>query len=459
MTGAEPVSGSVPSPRVYISYAHSSEAHNEQVRDLLDFLRANGVDTHIDMEVAEDRQNWTRWMVREITAADRILIVASPAYKQYAEAGSETATATGRGTQIEFRLIREELLRDMSAADRFLPVVLPGDSINDVPELFTTRTIYRIAEFTVAGAEALLRAIHQPPEEVEPAVTPGADSRVDLSSSAAGVLRGALAEARGSSVTLDHVLISALRRPPAGRNDVAAGLALSLDSDIDAVAAQLAAAFGLPEYHEIAVSDSELIHRPGVREAVAGGHAILTGLGYTGAVRLRHLLGAAFAAGPRSDILDALGVSAADLRERFIKVIHERMPSESSDAWRAVLAGRAEAAKIRRRVLAGGHTADLVDPERGIPLDRDDLGVATYVTMLASLIAHRDTPLPLSIGLFGQWGSGKSYFMGLLRQRVDDLASRGVADYHRDIVQIGFNAWTYPLCQDHLRQLHPSGSL
>ena len=96
-----------------------------------------------------------------------------------------------------------------------------------------------------------------------------------------------------------------------------------------------------------------------------------------------------------------------------------------------------------RRVLAGGISADLVDPDRGIPKEKDDLGVSTYVAMMATAIAREDTKLPLSIGLFGEWGSGKSYFMGLLRKQVKDLASSQRPGYLPGIVQIGFNAWSY----------------
>ena len=93
--------------------------------------------------------------------------------------------------------------------------------------------------------------------------------------------------------------------------------------------------------------------------------------------------------------------------------------------------------------LIGGLAPDLVDPDQGIPLDKDDLGVSTYVTMMATAIARKDTKLPLSIGLFGEWGSGKSYFMGLLRGQVEKLAREGGEAYHSGIVQIGFNAWSY----------------
>lgn len=93
--------------------------------------------------------------------------------------------------------------------------------------------------------------------------------------------------------------------------------------------------------------------------------------------------------------------------------------------------------------LAGGISRDLVDPNGTIPMEKDRLGVAPYVSMLATVLADRRTPLPLSIGIFGEWGSGKSYFMGLLRSRVTQLANSGDEHYLREVVQIGFNAWHY----------------
>lgn len=108
----------------------------------------------------------------------------------------------------------------------------------------------------------------------------------------------------------------------------------------------------------------------------------------------------------------------------------------------AIAAEFARAAPDLSGGLAGSLSADLVDPSIGIPLNRDQLGVAPYVSMLATVIADRETPLPLSIGVFGAWGSGKSYFMAMLRDRIDRLAGTD-ARYCTEIVQIGFNAWHY----------------
>ncbi|WIX91274.1 P-loop NTPase fold protein [Amycolatopsis sp. DG1A-15b] len=109
-----------------------------------------------------------------------------------------------------------------------------------------------------------------------------------------------------------------------------------------------------------------------------------------------------------------------------------------------------ETARIPRRAtvagfspdqLAGGLAKDLVDPNECIPLTRDHLGVKPYVSMLATVIAAKDTPLPLSIGVFGEWGAGKSFFMGMLRGQVKEL--EGAPGQCRKIAQVGFNAWHY----------------
>ncbi|VVJ19111.1 Uncharacterised protein [Amycolatopsis camponoti] len=91
--------------------------------------------------------------------------------------------------------------------------------------------------------------------------------------------------------------------------------------------------------------------------------------------------------------------------------------------------------------LAGGVARDLVDPNESIPLAHDHLGVKPYVSMLATVIAAKDTPLPLSIGVFGEWGSGKSFFMGMLRGQVKAL--EGTPGHCAKIAQVGFNAWHY----------------
>ena len=151
-------------------------------------------------------------------------------------------------------------------------------------------------------------------------------------------------------------------------------------------------------------------------------------------VHLRHLLAAAaIADSPPLDaaVLAELGTDAAGLRGLLLDAVRATRHGDSLPAWEELLAER----------LAGGFDPDLVDPTLPISRDRDTLGQGAWVAMFASLIADKATPLPVSIGLFGEWGSGKSTFMGLLRGEIGRLC--GQAGYVHDVVQIGFDAWHY----------------
>ncbi len=85
------------------------------------------------------------------------------------------------------------------------------------------------------------------------------------------------------------------------------------------------------------------------------------------------------------------------------------------------------------------------------PGDRDLLDIDNDVEAFASLIAARNLVPPLSIGLFGNWGSGKSFFMQRLRRRVQEIGREARTsgrvqqdvDFYKYIVQIDFNAWHY----------------
>ena len=160
--------GSATSPQVFISYAHESDEHVEAVRDLWLFLRSRGIDARLDRIAAQHRQDWALWMGEQVRDADHVLVIASDAYRRRAEGRAEPDE--GRGAQWEARLIRDAFYRDQRGLDRWLPVVLPGASIEGVPDFLApaTTTVYRISDYTVDGAEPLLRLLTGQPAEIEP---------------------------------------------------------------------------------------------------------------------------------------------------------------------------------------------------------------------------------------------------------------------------------------------------
>ena len=106
-----------------------------------------------------------------------------------------------------------------------------------------------------------------------------------------------------------------------------------------------------------------------------------------------------------------------------------------------------EAGEISQRIP--GVSNDNVVDDEGPMVDR--LGIEGEVNALSAMIAAKGTEPPLSIGLFGDWGSGKSFFMGKMRQRITAIAEESEkcarnnegSYFCQNIVQIPFNAWHY----------------
>lgn len=73
----------------------------------------------------------------------------------------------------------------------------------------------------------------------------------------------------------------------------------------------------------------------------------------------------------------------------------------------------------------------------------DQLEFKNDYTALANLVAYKEVNPPLAIGLFGHWGSGKSFFMEKMYDTIKDLSKRNNKVYCENIVQVKFNSWHY----------------
>lgn len=156
--------------RVFLSYAWEPDSgrHQAVVREFWGFLRSQGIDAHLDLGAANDRQDWALWMADQIREADHILVIASSGYR--ARAQGQSGPGTGRGVQWEARLIRDAFYRDQDALNRFVPVVLAGQNDDGIPDFLApaTTTVYHVREFTLDGAEPLLRLLTRQPHEIPP---------------------------------------------------------------------------------------------------------------------------------------------------------------------------------------------------------------------------------------------------------------------------------------------------
>ncbi len=78
----------------------------------------------------------------------------------------------------------------------------------------------------------------------------------------------------------------------------------------------------------------------------------------------------------------------------------------------------------------------------------DFVGVSEEADAFAYLIASRTLVPPLALGLFGEWGSGKSFLMAKIRHRIGQLTALAAEDSTTNeiwpkVVPIEFNAWQY----------------
>ncbi|WP_431236044.1 P-loop NTPase fold protein (plasmid) [Mycolicibacterium psychrotolerans] len=91
--------------------------------------------------------------------------------------------------------------------------------------------------------------------------------------------------------------------------------------------------------------------------------------------------------------------------------------------------------------------AGLIPAEADAKGATDHLGIDFDAQALAALIANRAMKPPLAIGVYGQWGSGKTFFMRRLQHWVDELQkAEGTGPecvFEHGVVPIWFSAWHY----------------
>ncbi|WP_165390992.1 P-loop NTPase fold protein [Pseudoduganella lutea] len=77
----------------------------------------------------------------------------------------------------------------------------------------------------------------------------------------------------------------------------------------------------------------------------------------------------------------------------------------------------------------------------------DQLDIQSEVNTLTAIMMAKNTTPPLAIGLFGEWGAGKSFFMSKMEEAVKLMIERAThakgSLFCADTVQIRFNAWHY----------------
>lgn len=86
------------------------------------------------------------------------------------------------------------------------------------------------------------------------------------------------------------------------------------------------------------------------------------------------------------------------------------------------------------------HFAGLVsDSDTG----NDYLDIMPNVNAFALVLSSKSFQPPLAAALLGKWGSGKSFFMNKLKNRIEELSRENSTHFCEGIVHVHFNAWSY----------------
>jgi hypothetical protein len=155
-------------PRVFISYSHDGQDHQDRVLELAGRLRADGVDAVIDQYVQSPPEGWPSWCRTQIEQSRFVLMVCTETYLRRVD--HKEAPGVGHGVLWEGRLISQHLYEAGSVSTKFVPVLLSDGSDTHVPLTVKGGTIYRVE--TAEGYEALLRLLTDQPLTPMPPLRP-----------------------------------------------------------------------------------------------------------------------------------------------------------------------------------------------------------------------------------------------------------------------------------------------
>jgi tetratricopeptide (TPR) repeat protein len=143
--------------KVFISYSWDSDAHKHTVLQFSDKLRACGIDCFIDQYInGSPAETWTRWMEKQIEAADFVLVVCTQTYLKRFKGEDIEA---GRGVNFEGVIITQILYDAFQHSTKFIPVIPDDGNIDHVPLVLKGKSSYQF----VSQFETIWRVLANQP--------------------------------------------------------------------------------------------------------------------------------------------------------------------------------------------------------------------------------------------------------------------------------------------------------
>jgi hypothetical protein len=466
--------------RVFIDYIHDSAIDASRVRELAEKLRADGVDCWIDQYFKEPGKQWSEWLTGQIQDADWVLMVFTDRYLHDRRSPDEGS----------------DVLMGWEHNPKFIPIVFSTEDARLVPQNLSNKIWCDVS--TKEGYAKLLRAIYSaphralppwmrshgdtpaedfaeestvtrrergyrfasPPDPIGPGEVPFSRiSQYEFSYSTKVVIDAAANRAgtatRSMRLSSALLFIELVDHGRSGRSAEWAGDFIRqqveghtarFEDDRDAYFRRK----GIPISNEGSSGQQRTPNYMSSGAAFVIARAQELAVQTTGEriIKGRHLLAALLESRPDGKEYGAqhrmavLAVHPAVLRERLYEWV--RGYGDDDNVWRENLLGRETPP-----LLLASFDAD--HPGSPQTATSDYLDVKRDTLAFATLIAAQAVSPPLSIGLFGDWGSGKTFFMRRLRYEVAELARKARSsgemqkdqDFFKHIVQIEFNAWHY----------------
>jgi len=128
--------------KVFISYSHDSEEHQQNVLGLADRLRDEGIDCIIDQYEESPLEGWVRWAINQIGEAEFVLVVCTQQYSRLFSGREETLE--GEGANWQGAIITQSIYDSQLNHAKFIPVVFSAQDLAHIPVILRNATSYAI---------------------------------------------------------------------------------------------------------------------------------------------------------------------------------------------------------------------------------------------------------------------------------------------------------------------------
>jgi TIR domain len=152
-------------PIVFISYSWDNDEHKKWVLDLANKLCADGIDVILDRYYLKPGVNLPHFVEKNISSADRIIIIFTKNYKLKAD------KRTG-GVGYEYSIMNVDLYKNQTSNEKIIPILREGTTEESIPT-FMQQFIHidtRNDENFENSYIDLLREIHNEPEIKKPEI-------------------------------------------------------------------------------------------------------------------------------------------------------------------------------------------------------------------------------------------------------------------------------------------------